>query len=485
MDLADGTTITGTLNIRLKRKTPECKAFINPYKEGEFNGQAEVYYGDGAYFKGMMENGRINGPGDYQSAMNEVVSGNFLDGVLHGPKGFVENQIGETYIGHFHHGELHGKGTFQNKRGDYYEGYWQHNMKHGRGVNYLLRSGCYRGFYINNLKHGKSSLEYGYSKNRVLGKTGVAGSSGKSESVAEAAGDDGGGNKGGGSVKSASSTSPGKNNASGGANRNSSSGSPKKDAHSTAANSSSSSSSSTGKGKIKDTASARSKEDTEDPAVTHELSEFNHMYQGYFFGNGISNGGCVMSTRLQMPNIISRHDARATVGILKVLKREDRLAKEAAHQVEKFNDVECHIRNEIQKKKVKIYNQQKHFAKKTMYSADLGELGQGAGRMYESKLNLRKERLSNLREENHLFKKAVVPRLRVPNNSANEMLRKAFGRIRPDRGEVGEDEMVDEKLLKILLSDFEEVQERQRFLKYDRIWARAEEAYIGNRSAAV
>jgi hypothetical protein len=50
---------------------------------------------------------------------------------------------------------------------------------------------------------------------------------------------------------------------------------------------------------------------------------------------------------------------------------------------------------------------------------------------------------------------------------------------------VEEEDQVDEKLLKILLSDFEEVQERQRFLKYDRIWARAEEAYIGNRSAAV
>jgi hypothetical protein len=120
-----------------------------------------------------------------------------------------------------------------------------------------------------------------------------------------------------------------------------------------------------------------------------------------------------------------------------------------------------------------------------MYSADLGEMGQGAGRMFDSKLNLRKERLGNLREENHHFKKAVVPRLRVPNNAQNELLRKAFGRIRPERGEVVEEDQVDEKLLKILLSDFEEVQERQRFLKYDRIWARAEEAYIGNRSAAV
>jgi hypothetical protein len=461
MDVADGTTITGPLNVRLLRKTPECKAFVNPYKEGEFNGQVEVYYGDGAYYKGHMENGRINGPGDYQSAMNEVMSGSFLDGVLHGPRGFTENQIGETYLGNFRHGELHGRGTYQNKRGDYYEGYWDHNMRHGRGVSYFMRSGCYRGFYVNNMKHGKSSLEFGYSKNRVLGKTGAK----KKENIA---GDNNG------DAKSESSASHAKK--AGAAAKESSS-------------ASDSSPDKTGVSKSKDSAAKGTKTsataDAEDPAATHELSEFNNIFQGYFFGNGLSNRGCVMSTRLQMPNIISRYDARATAGIAKVLKREDRLTKTAQQQVEKFNDIECHIRDEMQKKKIKIYSQQKHFAKKTMYSADLGEMGQGAGRMFDSKLNLRKERLGNLREENHHFKKAVVPRLRVPNNAQNELLRKAFGRIRPERGEVEEEDQVDEKLLKILLSDFEEVQERQRFLKYDRIWARAEEAYIGNRSAAV
>ena len=416
----------------------------------------EVYFGDGAYFKGMMENGRINGPGDYQSAMNEVISGNFMDGVLHGPKGFIENQIGEVYMGNYYHGELHGRGTYQNPRGDYYEGYWQHNMRHGRGVSYFLRSGCYRGFFVNNLKHGKGSLEFGYSKNKVLGKSGAgaAKKSGLGDKTTRSEGLD---------KKSADAKlqSDDSNNCSNNKNDKSNGG-----------------------GKEKSTKSNNSNEET-DPALSKELSEFNNMYQGYFFGNSISNRGSVMNTRLQMPNIISRQDPRGTYGINKVLKREDRQQKSASSSVEKFNDIECHIRHEMQGKKKKIYNQQKHFAKKTMYSADLGGLGQGGSRMLESKLFLRRERLDNIREDNHHYKKAVIPRLRVPNNKSNETLRRAYGRIKPGRGEVAPEDMVDEKLLKIILSDFEEVQERQRFLKYDRIWARAEEAYVGNRSSAV
>ena len=452
MDYADGTTITGPFSTRLLRKTPECKAFVNPYKEGEANGQVEIFYGDGGYYKGMVENGRVIGQGDYQSAMNEVVSGTFMDGVLHGPKGFVENQIGEVYMGQYCHGELHGKGSYQNKRGDYYEGYWQHNLRHGRGVSYMLRSGCYRGFYLNNIKHGKGSLEFGYSKNRALGKMNTT-------------------------AESATDKTSAKNTTTSTENKSSSTSS----SHTKSNNSNNTNTTKDNNNKNKE----RNNKKEEDIELNKELSEFNNMYQGYFYGNNISNKGSIMNTKLQIPNIISRLDTRATYHLNKVLKRENRLNKTASQQVEKLNDIECHLRDEIQKKKIKIFNQQKHFAKKTMYTADVDGLGQGAKHIYESKIYLRKERLNNLRDENHHFKKAMVPRLRIPNNTTNEFLHKAFSHIRPERGEVEVEDKVDEKLLRILLSDFEEVQERQRFLKYDRIWQRAEDAYKGNRSAAV
>lgn len=36
---------------------------------------------------------------------------------------------------------------------------------------------------------------------------------------------------------------------------------------------------------------------------------------------------------------------------------------------------------------------------------------------------------------------------------------------------------INKKIIKVALSDFEEARERQRFLKYDLIWQRAEDAY--------
>jgi hypothetical protein len=456
--MADGTTVTGQYSTKLARKTPECKAFVNPYKEGEPNGQMEIYFGDGGYYRGSMEGGRIVGQGDYQSAFNEVISGHFENGVLHGPQGFIQNQIEEVFMGEFYHGELHGKGTYQSKRGDSYEGYWQHNMRHGRGVSHYHMAGCYRGFYQNNLKHGKGSLEFGFSKSKAIQirKAALAAAAKEAEEKLRKEREELGLNESAPPATAAAKKAE------------------KKKATQLE------------KDKTQQEADEKKNSAAEkgDPSEDVELSEFNKIFQGYFFANGIANKGCVMSTKLQMPSIISRSDSRATYGITKVLKQEDRLQKTAIHSVEKLNDIEGHIRGEIQKKKYKIFKQQKHFTKKTMYAADLnGGVGYGGVRELQSKLFLRKERLHNLSEENHLFKKALVPRLRIPNNSSNDYLQKAFERIRPDAGEVDPYDEVDERLLKILLSDFEEVQERQRFLKYDRIWQRAEDAYLRNRSA--
>lgn len=170
-DLCDGTTIIGNFGVTLHRSNiPECSGFINPYKDGIPNGLVEINYGDGGLYKGQMLNGRIIGHGDYQSALNEVISGPFENGILHGEKCFIENQVGEVYLGDFYHGEMRGYGTYHNKRGDSYEGYWENNMRHGYGIQKLSKTGCYRGYYMNNLKHGKGSLEYGLGFNKILRK---------------------------------------------------------------------------------------------------------------------------------------------------------------------------------------------------------------------------------------------------------------------------------------------------------------------------
>lgn len=226
----------------------------------------------------------------------------------------------------------------------------------------------------------------------------------------------------------------------------------------------------------------------EAPIEAAEFSEFDYMYQGYLIANNISNNGSLINTIMQVPSLFSRFDQKLTYGVSKLLKKEIVRQKLLDDKLEKMIDLEGHIRDEIQRKKIRIYNQQKHFTKKTMYAHDQGSKTSSNVMMESqltSKLFLRKERLKNIDVENHPFSKAIVPRLRVPKIETNDTLLKAFESIRPDENEVSPDQMVNERLLQVLLSDFEEVQERQRFLKYDRIWQRAEDAYLRNRTAAI
>ena len=226
----------------------------------------------------------------------------------------------------------------------------------------------------------------------------------------------------------------------------------------------------------------------EAPIEAAEFSEFDYMYQGYLIANSISNNGSLINTIMQVPSLFSRFDQKLTYGVSKLLKKEIVRQKLLDDKLEKMIDLEGHIRDEIQRKKIRIYNQQKHFTKKTMYAHDQGSKTSSNVMMESqltSKLFLRKERLKNIDVENHPFSKAIVPRLRVPKIETNDTLLKAFESIRPDENEVSPDQMVNERLLQVLLSDFEEVQERQRFLKYDRIWQRAEDAYLRNRTAAI
>lgn len=245
---------------------------------------------------------------------------------------------------------------------------------------------------------------------------------------------------------------------------------------------------------------------------------------------------------------------------------------------------------EIAKKKRKIYRQQKHFTKKMMYEDDV--FGKFNFREMKNKWKLREERLKTASDDRHLFKKALVPRLKMLDRKNMDIYTKAFERLEeintennadvtentggfvsksfkrskkkeelldptktlpsgggdstkdgtqsgksqqlllpllffvglmtivswymkleisddvsqstksgryaamlslPSEGKSGKNNYsfkaktgnddpnavnyINKKLIKVILSDFEEVRERQRFLKYDLIWQRAEDAF--------
>ncbi len=168
-DFADGTTVIGTFGCQKVNKLPDTVSFKNPYLEGEPHGQVEVYFGDGSYFRGQMTNGLITGgQGDYQSAMDEIQSGHFEDGILNGERGYLKTCCGEEYFGQYSEGQLNGLGTYLDRYGDSYDGYWEHHLKHGRGVSKFHQTGCYRGYFMYGQKHGKGALEYGKKPSKKI-----------------------------------------------------------------------------------------------------------------------------------------------------------------------------------------------------------------------------------------------------------------------------------------------------------------------------
>jgi hypothetical protein len=101
------------------------------------------------------------------------------------------------------------------------------------------------------------------------------------------------------------------------------------------------------------------------------LSEFDSIFQGYIMGNSIANGGSIMNTTVLVPSIISRLNRRNNVAIEKVIQKEEKVNKATNRVVEKYADMEQHVRMEICKRKLRIYNQQKHYTKKSMYEEEI------------------------------------------------------------------------------------------------------------------
>lgn len=539
-DLADGTTIIGTFGCQRINKLPDTLAFKNPYLEGEAHGQVEIYFSDGAYFRGQMTNGIITGgQGDYQSAMDEIQSGHFEHGLLHGERGYMKTCCGEEYFGQFSHGQLHGLGTYLDRYGDSYDGYWENHLKHGRGISKFHQTGCYRGYFLFGQKHGKGSLEYGKKpskreKEKEQNNAEKRKKDKEKQKLLEREREKA-------RLRAANRTQKE-------TEQNGEPGSPQKTKDSDAK-------SKTVEEETEDNAEDDDEElDDGEKEITmtkhldnYELSPFDNIYQGYFMANSITNLGSVMNTTKQVQTLVARNNKRSIYPITKVLLRESRISKEHHRKRERLKETESFMRLEIAKKKSKIFRQQKHYTKKMMYDEEMKN--KFNYRELASKFTIREERLKSWTEDRHLYQKALIPRLQAMNKKPMTMYRDAFKRLEDiieesqleadtpggfvskkfrkkkeqaelldpsvalAGGGVGDDmsagsgssksmrfsdmlslpsnssskksgrndptavNYINKKLLSVVLSDFEEIRERQRFLKYDLIWQRAENAY--------
>ena len=87
--------------------------------------------------------------------------------------------------------------------------------------------------------------------------------------------------------------------------------------------------------------------------------------------NSITNNGSAMDTKFRVPMAISRLNRRSALAIEKAIEKEIAKRKETQRVLEKMADMEVFMRGEICSKKIKIFNQQKHYTKKTMYADDM------------------------------------------------------------------------------------------------------------------
>jgi hypothetical protein len=199
--------------------------------------------------------------------------------------------------------------------------------------------------------------------------------------------------------------------------------------------------------------------------------------------NKITSGGIILNNKSEISEFVSLRDKRKCLPIFSVIDRDLQTSKMLRRKVDQYKDMEQQIRAEIFKKKLRIFSQQKHYTKKDMYAQDTEGPGISSKDMISRQL-VRKERLQRVDPYSTKSENALVPRLNLLLTASNPIthLTKEYNLIKPEK-EMDGVKRVNKLLMRIAASDFEEMKERQRYLKYDQIWARAEEAFVKKKRA--
>lgn len=216
------------------------------------------------------------------------------------------------------------------------------------------------------------------------------------------------------------------------------------------------------------------------------IPEFKTRYQGYFAADNISNGGIMFDTIVQTPYCVAKRDKSRTVVVEKFVKRHAQRLMRLQRKNEKFDDLQKHIRLEMGVKKYRIFKQQRHYLKKTMYYEDDYGL---EDHMLGTRERARANRFNKIDPQVIKSTRALVPRLQLKDEKSLPVshLQEAFNRIEHSLQEsqsyahvdhhTKDRHEVDNLLVRIAVNDMEEAVERQNMLKYDRIWERAEQSY--------
>jgi hypothetical protein len=164
----DGVSFLGTwINDHLGGKVtltylPEGDRYVGTWKENDFEGEVEVHYGDGTYYKGEIVNGWRDGDGFTVTSNKTLLKGRYVDDMLHG-FGTKSTISGQVYTGEFCNGVSCGNGELWMPNGDFYKGEFENDKRHGKGMYYFAHSGdTLEGEWFNNQIHGQGVIKFAY-----------------------------------------------------------------------------------------------------------------------------------------------------------------------------------------------------------------------------------------------------------------------------------------------------------------------------------
>ena len=426
--------------------------FLNNYRWGT----GRLDYGDGTTLVGnfgcttlstnkvslLFDNPYMNGEphGNMEILFGDgaIYKGEMRDGKING-EGTYQSALGEVIIGTFRNGTLHGKDCYRkNHCGEQFKGEFDMGELNGYGLYQNARGDTYDGYWDHDLRHGRGVAGYhklgkyrGYFVNGTRNGKGeleyMPRPKVKQKKKKKNQPEESGGDKGGAAV-------------------------------------------------VGDAGAAA--EETALPALT---SEFMRVFQGFFMSDQIANGGTVMDLDTQTPTVISRRDKRKLQPIQYVFDANSRNVKKLNRLVEKFNDMEMYIRKEVSAKKFKIFRQQRHYTKKSMYATDTW--GGFPKSELDNRAIVRERRMVKQQETVLRPKLTLVPHLQNIDTHSMTHLTAVYSSIKPDASD-GRTDGVNTMFVKAAVSDYEEIVERQRYLKYDEIWKRAESHFIDKKRAA-
>ena len=144
----------------------DSEIYDGDWKEDQKDGKGEIEYKDGTKYQGDFKNNKFSGKGEIQWKDGTYYKGDFINNTLHGT-GFLKGANNHLYNGSFEKGFYHGEGEFKWINGDnndiIYKGNYTYGKKDGKGKLYLKNGDSYDGNWESGLPHGEGTYE---TKNR-------------------------------------------------------------------------------------------------------------------------------------------------------------------------------------------------------------------------------------------------------------------------------------------------------------------------------